>query len=382
MILFLIMLYFFGMVVMNIFAANWILELVYRSAGITKRQVRQYQQDHVGGRRRQLYASFWILSRSPEPKRTKKLIWLHQLAIAPAALGFPAVFAAITISIKNPRLGNLILICTAGFLLVYNLILALVGKLGKSKFSAQIPDSRPSDKEDHDPWEEDGKFQEDSNPQEEFGEENPADAWERDSAAVHEEYMRLYREHRKRRNAMRLVTLILIALIASSGLWLRLGKTSEPTEAPSASEPSEVSVAPPAEPTQTGETKTPPDADSLTDVLASHGFTPQEPAEPGISQEYSRCITVQEDGFFLEFYLYPEEAGAKNLYASVKSQRMALIPDPSLGAEEEGENYAMCRTSADQWYTITVRIDKTVLCLEGADEAALEELLAELVPTP
>lgn len=377
MIIFLFMLYFFAMVVWSFFASNWLLSLVYRSAGITKRQAQRYQRNHVGSSRRPLYASFWILSRSPEPKRTKKLIWLHQLAIAPAALGFPAAFAALTISIKNPQLGNLILICTAGFLFIYNLVLTLVGKFCKEKLGAQIPDNRPAqDEEDHDPWEEDVNFQE------EFGEENPADAWERDSAAASEEYMRLYREHRKRRNAMRLVSLILIALIASSGLWLKLGKTAEPSEASSTSESSEVSESPSSAPRQTGETKTPPDAGNLIQVLASHGFSPQEAPESSLSQEYSRCITVQEDGFFLEFYLYPDQNGAKKLYASAKAQQAALSQDPSSNTEEAGENYTMYRVSADDRHSITLQIENTVLSMEGDDNAVLDELLRELLQNP
>lgn len=74
MILFLLFFYFFLMLFLNFFAAGWIMELIYREAGITKREADQYRREHITGGRMQdqnRRALYWLESRSKNPARVR-----------------------------------------------------------------------------------------------------------------------------------------------------------------------------------------------------------------------------------------------------------------------------------------------------------------------
>ena len=85
MILFLLFFYFILMLFLNFFAAGWIMELIYREAGITKQEAEQYRREHITGGRMQKQnrrALYWLESRSKNPARVRRLAYLHNLALS------------------------------------------------------------------------------------------------------------------------------------------------------------------------------------------------------------------------------------------------------------------------------------------------------------
>jgi hypothetical protein len=361
------MLYFFAMIAMNFYATNWIMELVYKSAGITKRELKRYRRNHVGGSRRELYAALWIISRSPEPERTRKLIRFHQLVMAPAALGVFFALGSIVFSLQEPEIHNAILIGAAVLIPVYNIIIALVGRFYKDKISERIPEKRPPEEEEYDPWEDDYDLEEaldEYNPEEPAAYDSSGGTDEQFSPEV-AEWLR--RSHRRRKIFSVTVAVIALLIISATAFWPHPDEQQEPPESSS------------AEILQTGETKIPPTVEHLINTLVSKGFSPQDVTEQDIVREYDRCIVVQEDDFFLDFYVYPDESGAKHLYESVKAQQAALIQGDSSVTEEAGVNYNLYKALANGRIYITARVGETTLCVECSDEkkGILKELFAE-----
>ena len=101
------------MLFLNFFAAGWIMELIYREAGITKREADQYRREHITGGRMQdqnRRALYWLESRSKNPARVRRLAYLHNLALLPSVLLIPATFVCIATPSIPPDVHNIVLI--------------------------------------------------------------------------------------------------------------------------------------------------------------------------------------------------------------------------------------------------------------------------------
>lgn len=386
MIFFLIVLYYFGMVVFNIFAANWIMDLARQSAGISKREFEHYRRRHTlsSRERRQLHAAFWMISRSNDPEHTRKLIRYHQLAMAPSGLGMTALFVSIMLALKDEKLGNIVLLASGAFLLIYNIVLMLVGKCCKGRLSEQMSESIPPEDAEYDPREDD------YDPEDELINYNPEDPETYDKTdedyQVSVELAKKLRGMKRRSRIVAIFLLLAIFVPTIIAFWIgwyqeRYGHPPGYQEPPkvtafggSYSEESEPGVS------QTGRQKPVPTPEQVTEELRLRGFSPQEMPEQEIREEYDRAIMVQEDDFFFEFYRYRFEEGAERLYQSAKSQKAALMQDNGTATEEAGLNYRLYEASADGWYSLVLQVEDVLISAECAAEKrqSLRELIGEI----
>ena len=126
MILFFIAAYFVVMVKLNFCASNWILDLLYQAGGVTKTEAEQYHRHQFIGRKKELYALYWLESRSRNPARVRRLAYLHNLSLLPSILCIVA-FGIVFMLPLSSGVQNAILVAMMIFLPVYNTALAVAG---------------------------------------------------------------------------------------------------------------------------------------------------------------------------------------------------------------------------------------------------------------
>lgn len=345
MILFLLFFYFFLMLFLNFFAAGWIMELIYREAGITKREADQYRREHITGGRMQdqnRRALYWLESRSKNPARVRRLAYLHNLALLPSVLLIPATFVCIATPSIPSDVHNIVLICVMAFLPVYNASLAIAGVLYKKKKtdkSAANPlaedDTYTSGETEYDASEEQDYFAEAERKKEE-------DAF----------FPELVKERRKskRRIAFILTGTALLAGLAVLAVFLVPQFTAAP--------------------------KTPATAGQAAAALAAQGYEPQY--TDSFDDALTESVTVQSENFFFDFYTCRDKDSAVRLYDSACSQREAFAEEYQAAvAAEKKANYAVYTWRSAETYAVVMRVDSTVLCGECPvkDEAVLNQIL-------
>ena len=345
MILFLLFFYFILMLFLNFFAAGWIMELIYREAGITKQEAEQYRREHITGGRMQKQnrrALYWLESRSKNPARVRRLAYLHNLALLPSVLLIPATFVCIAMPSIPSDVHNIVLICTMAFLPVYNASLAIAGVLYKKK---------KTDKNAANPLAEDDPYASDETEYDVF----EAQDYFAEAERKKEEDAFFPELVKERRASRRKIAFILTGTAFLAGLAvLAVFLVPQLTAAP----------------------KTPVTAERVAAVLAAQGYEPQH--TDSFDDALTESITVQSGNFFVDFYTCRDKDSAGRLYDSACSQREALADEYQAdAAAEKKANYAVYTWRSAETYAVVLRVDSTVLCGECPvkDEAVLNQIL-------
>lgn len=344
MILFLLFFYFILMLFLNFFAADWIMQLVYQEAGVTKQEAEQYRREHIAAGRmqeRNRRALYWLESRSANPARVRRLAYLHNLALLPSVLLIPMTFGCIALPLISSDVHNIVLICVMVFLPVYNASLAIAGVLYKKRKTAGSTvetfaenDISISDKPEH------IASTDQSYPTE--ADEETEDAF----------FPEIAKERRasKRKTALFLVGTALVAGLAALAVFLLPQLTAAP--------------------------KTPATTEQVADALTAQGYQPQY--TDSFDDALIESVIVQNENFFFDFYTYRDKDSAVHLYDSACSQREALADEyQAVTTAEEKANYAVYAWRSEKTYAVVIRVDSTVLCGEcpAKDEAILNLIL-------
>lgn len=345
MILFLLFFYFALMLFANFFAADWIMQLIYQEAGITKREAGQYRREHITGGRMQEQnrrALYWLESRSANPDRVHRLAYLHNFALLPSVLSIPIAFGCIALPFIPSDVHNVVLICVMAFLPVYNASLAIAGVLYKKRKSAG---SAVKTFAEHDTSISDKPGQ--------IASADQSYSMETDEGAEEDAFFpEISKERRvkKRRTALLLMGTALVAGLAALVVFLVPQLTAAP--------------------------KTPATTGQVADALAAQGYEPQY--TDSFDDTLIESITVQSGNFFFDFYTYRNKDNARRLYNSVCSQREAFVDEnQAVTTAEEKANYAVYTWRSAETYAVVIRVDSTVLCGEcpAKDENILNQIL-------
>ena len=78
--------FFAVMIFMNQWFNKWILYKAYESAGLTIKQVLDYRASLRGSNNQPRKLTAWILRVSPNPKKTRRLLNLYNLSMAPSII--------------------------------------------------------------------------------------------------------------------------------------------------------------------------------------------------------------------------------------------------------------------------------------------------------
>lgn len=347
MIPFLILLYFILMIFLSFFAANWIMELVYQEAGVTKQEVEQYKREHIGGRpqKQATYALYWLESRSANPARVRKLAHLYSLVLLPAILCIPVAIGSNILPFFSPDLQNIVLICAMVFLPVYNAVLAITGVQYKKKKAAINTTEASAEADTYASKEADNRVSAQQDyPIEVSGE------------TVDEAFFPELAEERK--SSKRKVLLLLAAVLLAAGL-----------AALSAFLVSQLTAAP----------KTPATVEQVANALAAQGYKPQN--ADSFDDALIEGITVQSGEFFFDFCTYRDENSAVRFYDSARSQYEAFVDEVQADTtSEKRANYAVYTWRSVETYAVVIRVDSTVLCGQCPvkDDAVLNQILQSI----
>lgn len=223
MILVLMFIYFTAMIFWSFFASRWIMELVYKSAGVTKRDVEHYRRDHYSryGEKQKYRAVYWLESRSADKKRTRKLVFYHQLALGVSAVLVFAGLSCPTMPFLPEKARTAVLVGAAALLPVYNIALTVAGKAVGKKLSDDIPETRPAGHEDYNPREDD------YDPFDELGDYNPEEPPEADLSGTEE----IPPEIKRKRRIGRVISLVLF-LICATGFVCAVVFRTQPGKRP------------------------------------------------------------------------------------------------------------------------------------------------------
>ena len=309
MILFFIAAYFVVMVKLNFCASNWILDLLYQAGGVTKTEAEQYHRHQFIGRKKELYALYWLESRSRNPARVRRIAYLHNLSLLPSILCIVA-FGIVFMLPLSSGVQNAILVAMMIFLPVYNTALAVAGIYYRQKAKGishqNLGDLRYSDvfrKKDSEIAYPENLVQEDN------------------EDVIDDEvfFPELAQEHRvakrKRSFIVAAILFIVAAVLTLSFLWPQLA------------------AAP----------KEPAEAEQVAKALIGLGYMPQDETETIGAQDPNliQCLFVQEDDFFFEFYIYDNEDSACRIYESASSQNAMLFQEAAHAAHHlQKANYA------------------------------------------
>lgn len=338
MILVLLFFYFILMLFLNFFAANWIMEIIYQEAGVTKQEAEQYRIEHIAGRpqKRNMRVLYWLESRSANPARVRRLAYLHNLTLLPSVLFIPMTFGGIGLPFIPSDIRNIALICVMVFLPVYNALLAIAGILYKKRKTTGSTaetfaenDAYISDKPGH------------------IASTNQSYSTEEDAF-----FPEIAKERRvsKRRTVLFLMGTILIVGLAVLGGFLIPQLTAAP--------------------------KTPATIEQVVNALTAQGYHPQY--ADSFDDALIESITLQSGEFFFDFYTYRDKDSAIRLYDSARSQREAFMDEYQAAATaEEKADYAAYTWRSAKTYAVVIRVDSTVLCGEcpAKDEAVLNQIL-------
>ena len=309
MILFFIAAYFVVMVKLNFCASNWILDLLYQAGGVTKTEAEQYHRHQFIGRKKELYALYWLESRSRNPARVRRLAYLHNLSLLPSILCIVA-FGIVFMLPLSSGVQNAILVAMMIFLPVYNTALAVAGIYYRQKAKGishqNLGDLRYSDvfrKKDSEIAYPENLVQEDNE-----------DVF--DDEVFFPELAQEHRVAKRKRSFIVAAILFIVAAVHTlSFLWPQLA------------------AAP----------KEPAEAEQVAKALIGLGYMPQDETETIGAQDPNliQCLFVQEDDFFFEFYIYDNEDSACRIYESASSQNAMLFQEAAHAAHHlQKANYA------------------------------------------
>lgn len=344
MIPFLIPLYFILMTFLSFFAANWIMELVYQEAGVTKQEVEQYKREHIGGRsqKQTTRALYWLESRSANPARVRKLAHLYSLALLPAILCIPVAFGINILPFFSPDLKNIVLICAMVFLPVYNAVLAIIGVQYKKKKAARNTTEASAEADTYASKEADNRvLAQQDYPIEVSGE------------TVDEAFFPELAEERK--SPKRKVLFLLAAVLLAAGL-----------AALSAFLVPQLTAAP----------KAPATVEQVANALTVQGYKPQN--ADSFDDALIEGITVQSGEFYFEFCTYRDEDSAARFYDSSRSQYEAFVDELQADTtSQKRANYTVYTWRSVEMYAVVMRVGSTVLCGQcpAKDDAVLNQIL-------
>ena len=78
--------FFAVMVFMNQWFNKWILYKAYKSAGLTTEQILDYRASLRGSNNQPQKLTAWVLKSSPDPRKTRRLLSLYNLSMAPSII--------------------------------------------------------------------------------------------------------------------------------------------------------------------------------------------------------------------------------------------------------------------------------------------------------
>lgn len=344
MLLFLLFFYFALMLFANFFAADWIMQLIYQEAGLTKREAEQYRREHITSGRMQKQnrrALYWLESRSANPARVRRLAYLHNLALLPSVLLIPMTFVCIALPFIPSDAHNIVLICVMAFLPLYNASLAIAGVLYKKRKTAGSAAETLDENDTSIP----------DKPRI-IASTNQSYPTEADEGVEDAFFPEIAKERRvkKRRTALFLIGAALVAGLAALAVFLVPQLTAAP--------------------------KAPATTERVADALTAQGYDPQY--TDSFDEALIENITVQNGNFFFDFYTYRDKDSAVRLYNSARSQREAFVDEYQAATTvEKKANYAVYTWRSATTYAVVIRVDSTVLCGECPvkDENILNQIL-------
>ena len=99
--------FFAVMIFMNQWFNKWILYKAYESAGLTIKQVLDYRASLRGSNNQPRKLTAWILRVSPNPKKTRRLLNLYNLSMAPSIICLNISVMGLTVNSSKVSDGNL-----------------------------------------------------------------------------------------------------------------------------------------------------------------------------------------------------------------------------------------------------------------------------------
>lgn len=119
-----ILLYFILLIPFNFYSSWWVWDLVLESSGTSKAEFYEYCRESGVGRR----LARWLVNRSPDPQKTKRLCRIHGRITAPSILSFNLALLNLYM-----RTFDVAVICAAITTPTISLAVLIAGRIYKNK---------------------------------------------------------------------------------------------------------------------------------------------------------------------------------------------------------------------------------------------------------
>ncbi len=311
---------------------RWVWELACESAGVKRQRVWRYLHGvHVSSCRGKRTAR-WLERRSPNPKRTRKLLYFYYIGMAPAILCAFFAFVGTSTRLFDPILR---------FGAVVFPVLALVSVVAKIC----------------------------------YGKRHPGSVVNQGNWNAFKEYL-AYLRHRANRDGVRpfqkkhgggmakyiAVCVLKVAVAAGvlAGLFFLLVNLGTP--------------------------KTPATAQQAWEMLTEQGYEPCDITEQcqnawNAEQVLEQAVSVEGGGLRFDFYVMTDSKSAVSLWRQYNAHiRQNRYSRPNVEFQEKLANYQIYTIEANGEYTVNMRVDHTVVYAYCEEEeiAILQNMLKQI----